>query len=137
MFCSYLVVPGQELNEAPLTLAATMAQTSITASSTCAPTTSNTIPNPSPIPMASANANEKNSIENVDVNVAQAVPTVSSVAQENAAPISAAQVPLAAGTLINARPGSMVRVPEMANGSKSPYQCFFEIELNNFIEFIF
>lgn len=127
MFCSYLVVPGQELNEAPLTLAATMAQTSSTASSTCAPTTSNTIPNPSPIPMAmaSANANNANN-ENVEVNVAQAVPTVSSVAQDNSASISAAQVPLAAGTLINARPGSMVRVPEMANGSKSPYHSFLK-----------
>lgn len=124
MFCSYLVVPGQELNEAPLTLSATMAQTSSTASSTCAPTTSNTIPNPSPIPMAMASANANN--ENVEVNIAQAVPTVSSVAQDNSASISAAQVPLAAGTLINARPGSMVRVPEMANGSKSPYHSFLK-----------
>lgn len=136
MFCSYLVVPGQELNEAPLTLAATMAQTSSTASSTCAPTTSNTIPNPnpnpSPIPMAMASANAID----VEVNVAQALPTVSSVAQDNSAPISVAQVPLAAGTLINARPGSMVRVPEMANGSKSPYHCFLKsnriVSMNSF-----
>lgn len=35
-----------------------------------------------------------------------------------------AQIPLAAGSLINARPGSMVRVPEIANGRKYSKSIF-------------
>lgn len=54
----------------------------------------------------------------VETNSQQPLAPVCSVSQEITASTSAAAVPLAAGSMINARPGSMVRVPEMANGRK-------------------
>lgn len=90
------MVPGQELNETSTAAAAAAslaAQTTTIASTVPAPTT-------------------------VETNVSQASAPVCAINQEIVAPTSSTPVPVAAGSLINARPGSMVRVPEMANGRK-------------------
>lgn len=97
------MVPGQELNEtstAPVSSATQVATTT------------------SAVPVQST----------AETNVSQASAPVCSVNQEITAQTSAA-VPLAAGSLINARPGSMVRVPEMNNGRKlfNTMSCIFFI----------
>lgn len=89
------MVPGQELNET---------STAAAAASSAAQTTTTTIPAPVPT--------------TVETNVLQSSAPVCAINQEIIASTSSAPVPLAAGNLINARPGSMVRVPEMTNGSK-------------------
>lgn len=96
MFC--VVVPGHELNE-PLTGTSSVGVTS-TAPVTNSATTA-------VFPSTSSESNSP------------ASPAVCSTNQEITVPVSAASIPLAAGNLISARPGSMVRVPEIANGRKS------------------
>ncbi|XP_055322322.1 SH3KBP1-binding protein 1 [Sitodiplosis mosellana] len=93
------VVPGHELGETSTAAVASATQTSIT--------TSTTAPVPPPT--------------TVETNVSQPAAPVGSVNQDITAPTSVTPVPLAAGSLINARPGSMVRVPEMANGRSIVY----------------
>lgn len=98
-------MPGQELNDTPVVAATSMPQSISTATSTC------------------AQANAVNPNANIDTNAPQGSSVASSVSCSNnheiSAPVSVAAIPLAAGSLINARPGSMVRVPEtIANGSK-------------------
>lgn len=88
------MVPGHELSETAPVAVASATQTS---------TTTSAVPMPPPT---------------VEANLQQPLAPVCSVNQEITASTSAAPVPLAAGSLINARPGSMVRVPEMANGRK-------------------
>lgn len=89
------VVPGQELTEtAPVSVASAI-QTANTATNTCAQS-------------------------NNEPNVSQASSSVCSVNHDPSVPVSVTSVPLAAGSMLNARPGSMVRVPDsIANGSKS------------------
>lgn len=87
------VVPGQELGEVSTVAVSSVTQTSTTTSTAAIPST-------------------------VETNISQVSAPVCSINQEITASTSVAQMPLAAGSLINARPGSMVRVPEMANGRK-------------------
>lgn len=116
---SISVVPGQELNETPSTV-----QTASAASVAQAPANPNIVHSSNAATSASAIASVGTSA-NAEANSVQAVPVATSVAHDSSAPVPIAVVPLAAG---NARPGSMVRVPEMANGSKTHRQ----IMLNNF-----
>lgn len=88
------MVPGHELNETPTVAIPSATQTS---------TTTSNVPMPPPT---------------LETNSHQPLAPVCSVNQEITASTSTAPVPLAAGNMINARPGSMVRVPEMANGRK-------------------
>lgn len=96
------VVPGQELTEiAPIPVASVIQATNTT--TTTQP--SNTEPN---VSQASSSAG----LSNVDAAV----------------PVSVASVSLAAGNMLNARPGSMVRVPEaIANGRKSNHLYFMSV----------
>lgn len=89
-------MPSQELSDTPAAATTSTSQSANTATSTCAPNNANA---------------------NVETNVSQAS---SNNHDGLTAPVSvSAPIPLAAGSLINARPGSMVRVPEtIANGSK-------------------
>lgn len=90
------VVPGNEIGE----ITTTTAVTSTTQTST-----------------AMSQASTSSSIE---TNVSQATATPCSLNQETVTTtVTTTPVTLASGTMINARPGSMVRVPEMANGRKS------------------
>lgn len=100
-----VVVPGQELNDAPAGVGTSIPQGVSTATSSCAQATA-----VNPNAGADTNASQGSSV----------APSVScSNNHEISAPVSAAPIPLAAGSLINARPGSMVRVPEtIANGSE-------------------
>lgn len=88
------MVPGQELSEATAVVASAAPQVVSTTTSVAA------------VPPV------------IETNALQTSAPVSMVNQEITASNAAATVPLAAGSLINARPGSMVRVPEMANGRK-------------------
>lgn len=101
-------MPGQELNDAPAAAAASIPQQSVSTAATT--TQANTV--------------------STDSNASQGSSAASSASynHEVSAPVSAAPIPLAAGALINARPGSMVRVPEtIANGSKylKRFSCEF------------
>lgn len=89
------MVPGQELSEPSATAVNSMAQTSSSTSTAAFPSTS------------------------AEPNNSQAAIAVCSANQDITAPISTAPIPLSTGSLISARPGSMVRVPEIANGRKS------------------
>lgn len=96
------MVPGHESTEtAPVSVAPTV-QTASTAINTCVQT------------------------NNIEPCIPQASSSVCSINQDASVPVSVAPVPLASGSMINARPGSMVRVPEsIANGSEylsSSYQ---------------
>lgn len=89
------VVPGQELTETAPVSVASAVQSANTATNTCAQS-------------------------NNEPNVSQASSSVCSVNHDASVPVSVASVPLAAGSMLNARPGSMVRVPDsIANGRKS------------------
>lgn len=99
--CTFIVVPGQELNDAPVSVGPSMPQNVIAATNTC------------------AQVNAANPGANVDANASQGSSVSGPNNHEISAPVSVAPIPLAAGSLINARPGSMVRVPEtIANGRK-------------------
>lgn len=99
-------MPSQELgqlNDPPAATTTSTAQSANPATSACAPN----------------NAVNASSNANAETNASQTAAVSSSSNHEVSAPISAAPIPLATGNLINARPGSMVRVPEtIANGSK-------------------
>lgn len=98
----HTVVPGQELNDTPSPAVASMPQSVGTATSTCT--------------QINANANAET---NASHGLSIAASVSCSTNHEVCAPASVAPVPLVAGSLINARPGSMVRVPEtITNGSK-------------------
>lgn len=119
-FVEITVVPGQELNEV-----------SISATSAVTATTTSTIQTASTTSAAVAACSSSSATE---TNVSQATATANITNSEISAPISGAPIPLA-GTLISARPGSMVRVPEMSNGRKLLHS--FSVDCIYFIRRLF